>query len=407
MNTLKTFGRVCASGLFKLSILLFAIVVPIIVVFGSSSKLETTLQGSGIYSSAIDKALDSATKENNKSKDPNINNNDGGDSLPFDQPDVRAAVKQAVPPEQIQAWVEQGIDGTYTWLDGNATNPTIQLDFAATKQNLANSLGDYAVTRAKSLPVCTNAQLKALQASGGDVDPFKAACIPQGFDIASLRTKVQDQVLNNSDFLEKTTFTTADLPKNEQGKTVFEQAAIARTGYKLAKLTPYLWAGLALLGAGLLILLHDKKRRGAFVVSRTLVAIGVFVFVTAVVVRYLISQVSSPTGVLVKQVQGDFQSTIIFVVRSLGNNLNNVYITIGAVYVITGALGLLVLRLTRPASPAVASDDKEKAPETEASNEEEAKTDLEADEKEAVSSQETVEAKSEIDEPKEDSKTKA
>lgn len=337
MNGLKTFGRASSSLIFKVTIVLFAVFLPIILVFGNSNTLKTTLEQSGIYSSAVDTALDSATK--------NATQENG---LPFEQPEVKAAINQAVPPKQIQAWSEQVIDGTYIWLNSDATNPAITLDFASTKQNLAAALGDYAVNRAKTLPTCTNAQLRALQASGGTVDAFKGACIPQGFDVASLRSNVEREVLGNSDFLGEASFTTADLPKNEQGKTPFEQAAIARTIYMWAKITPYIWAGIAILAAGLVILLHDKRRRGVYVVMRTLSAVGIFVSLTALLVRYLVTQVSSPTGVLVKQVQGDFQPTMIFIVRHLGNSMNNVYIVIGVAYLALGGIGLLVLKFTQP-----------------------------------------------------------
>ncbi len=337
MNGLKTAGRVTSSGVFKLSIILFAALLPIVLIFGTPNKIKATLKGSGIYNSVVDKALDSAVK--NASPD---------NTLPIDQPEIRAAIKQAIPPAQIQLWVEQLIDGMYGWLDSNQANPTFKLDLAQTKQNVATALGDYAVQRAKGLPVCTIPQLRALQASGSKIDAFQASCIPQGFDINSLRGTVLNEINNNKDFLNKTTISAEDFPKNNQGKTVFETATQARTAYKWTKLAPYILAGLALVAAISLILLHDKRRRGVFVVGRTLLGAGIFITVSAVVVRYLISQVSSPAGVIVKQVQGDFQTTIIYVVRNLGNSTNNIYLTTGLIFLAAGGIILLLVRLTRP-----------------------------------------------------------
>lgn len=346
MNGIKAFGRVTSSGLFKLSLLLFAILLPVVLVFGKADTIKQTLQGSGIYSSAIDSALDSATK--NASKD---------NSLPFDDPQVRAVVKKAVPPEQIQSWSEQIIDSLYKWLNGSGTNPPINLDFSAVKQNLAGGLGDYAVARAKTLPMCTTVQLRQLQAEGGKLDALKAVCVPKGFDIESLRATVQQEVLGNSDFLSKTSVTAADLPKNEQGKTVFEQASITRTVYQWAKITPYIWAGLAIVSAGILFALHDKRRRGLYVIGRTFVGVGIFIVIAGVVTRYLISQATSPTGIVVKQVHGDFQSTVIFIAKNLGNDLNNTYLYVGVAYMVLGALVLHGLHLTKPKTPA--TDTKE------------------------------------------------
>lgn len=310
--------------------------------------MKSTLRGSGIYSSAVDQALDSAAK--NAAKD---------NSVPFDQPEVRAAVKKAIPPEQLQTWAEQMIDGTYGWLNSGATDPVINLDFATAKQNLADNLGNYAVARAKALPVCTNAQLLALQSSGGDVDPFTAICIPKGFDLESLRTKVEDEVLKNTDVFDKSSFSAADFPKNEQGKTVFEQASLGRTGYQWAKNAPYILVAVACISAGLWVLMHDKKRRGIYVVGRSLLGVGVFILVGAIVLRYLITQVSSPAGPLVKHVQGDTQSTVIYVVRNLSNSVNNVYLVVGLVYAIAGGAALLVLHFTKPKAAAPVSDESE------------------------------------------------
>ena len=335
MNGLKTFGRVSASGLFKLSLLLFAAFLPLVLIFGTPNKLKSTLKASGIYDIVVDKALDSAAK------------NAGQDnSLPIDDPAVRTALKKALPPSQIQTWVEQLIDGTYGWLNSNDANPTFKLDFSGTKQNISDALGDYAVQRAQTLPTCTIQQLRALQASGGKIDAFQATCIPQGFDINTLRTTVQSQVLNNKDFLEKTTVSASDFPKNEQGKTVFETATPIRSGYKVLKVVPYILLGVALVSAISLVFLHDKRRRGIFVVGRTLVAVGTFITLSGLVVRYLISQTTSPNGPIVKQVQVDLQATVIYVTRNLGYSTNTIYLTIGISCLLGGVVLLLINRFT-------------------------------------------------------------
>lgn len=358
MDTTKKLGRGASSGLLKLSILLLALFLPIILVFGQAKNIKSTLASSGIYSTAVDSALDSAQKEsNNNQTDPNQppnnnqTNNDGG--LPFDDPQVRAVVKQAVPPSQIQQWAEQLIDSGYGWLDGTTEQPVINVDFSQVKQKLAVGLGNYAVNRAKTLPVCTTAELQALQAQGDSPDPFKLTCVPPGFDVQSLQSEVEQQVLSNADFLQKDSFTTADIPKDQNtGETVFQKVDSARTAYKWAKATPYIWAGLAILFAVLLFLLHDDRRRGAFVVGRTFTGVGIFVTVVALISRFMTIQATNASGPLAKQIQGNFQDTVLYIAKSLALSLNNVYLIIGLVYVLIGAGILVALRLTRPKVPA-------------------------------------------------------
>lgn len=349
MQFVKKLTRGLLSSLLKFLLFTLAIVASILMVFGSPTQLKNTIKQSGIYGSIVDNALDTANQKSQENPD----NNGGG--IPFDRPEVRAAVKTALSPQFLQSSTEQVLDSIYRWLDNKTPTPDFRIDLTGPKQALANSLGDYAVTRAQSLPVCTVQQLRQLQQSGvnpNKVEPFDATCLPRGFNAASLKQQVVDKVANNGDLLKDPVISVDTLKKNDQGQDPFQKLAKVPKIFHLIKLAPYVLGAVAILSGTGLIFLYDERRRGLRNISITLLGTGLFLLIGAWLETFLIKKANGPTGPLGKQLASNsFQGPISKMVTSLSSALANKMYIFCAVFIVIGAGTLVALHFTKPKKP--------------------------------------------------------
>jgi hypothetical protein len=338
---LKKIVRGFSSISFKFLLFATTTVVAIVFILATPIKLKIALKNSGVYSSFIDSIAAESQKQQNKQQGPGQQQNNN--SVSFSQAEIVAAAKQAFPPSLLQDSVEKVIDGFYGWAQGKTTAPQFSIDLAPIKQNFAESVGDAAATRLKSLPVCTKAQLQQL--SNGDINPFTVVCLPPGFNIENERKQLINEIANNKDLLEKPTITADSLPKDNQGRTFAEQFAQVPKLYRWATLLPWILGGLTLFFAGMLVWLYDSKRRAIRSISSAFVSAGVFLIISYLVVSWLMKHFTKPkpTQVYVNQIQQNMTS----VVQSLTNDLNTTIIKFAVGYLIFGTVGLLVLWLTR------------------------------------------------------------
>ena len=331
---LKKFSRGILAFILKLGLFTFAIVTAFVLVMGTSAQLKLALKKSGVYDNFIDNVLASAHAEN-----------DQGESLDLNRPEIKSAVKAAFSPELVQASTENIVDGTYHWLNGRVPSPDFRVDLSGTKQNLANSLGDLVVNRAKTLPRCTLLQARQLQATG--IDAFTVPCVPFGFDINSLRGQVANSVNSNEGFLSKPVVTADTLFKNDQGQNPFQQSQ-APLIFHWLKWAPYI-VGFLTVASGIgLVMLYDSRRRGLRNVSIILVGTGIVLLASIWLLNYLFSQIRRPGSSLAKTAGNDLQKSLINVIQLLNKAINHKILVFSASYIVIGAGTLIVLHYTKP-----------------------------------------------------------
>jgi hypothetical protein len=344
MQLIKKFGRGFLTLLLKLSLFLFAISCALAMVFGSPTQLKRSLKESGVYNGFVDNVIASSAEQGGEDQS----------SLPLNQPEVKSAANSAFPPQFLQSSTEQAIDGTYHWLDGKTPVPDFKIDLTGPKQNFANALGDYAVNRAQKLPRCTLAQLRELQTDG--IDPFNTPCVPPGFDLASLRTDVINEINGSNDFLADPVVTANTLPKDEQGKTVFQNLSQVPKIFHWLKLAPIIFGIIAVLSGSGLILLYEHRRRGIRSVGITFLGTGVFLLIGAWLENYLVHRANSPNGRLARQLTGNgLQGPILHLFASLNTAFNHKIYPLCGLYVLLGAATLLILHFTKPKALATAA----------------------------------------------------
>jgi len=205
---------------------------------------------SGFYTNIVDVVLDSAKSDS----DPNSTD------IPVNDPQVQTVAKAALSSDFLKQTVEKALDDTYNWL-GSDQNLKFTIDLTEAKQKLINGLGDYAATKAASLPVC------ATNESASDFDAFTAVCIPRGLSAAAAGQQVKDQLASNQEFIKDPVIDTSDIKlKNEQGQEVTLEEAIPsdaiKNTYRSTGYAPVVLAITALLSIAGIIFLSISKIAG-------------------------------------------------------------------------------------------------------------------------------------------------
>lgn len=328
MDILKRFARGLSSQIFKFSIFFAAVGAATVVAFGSQAGLKDTLNSSGAYDRAVDGIIEQATKEQREN----------GEGVPIDDADVQKVIRDTLSPEFLEQNSSSAIDGIFGWLQGNTERPEFTIDLTETKQKLANGLGEVAFARASNLQPCTVQQLQTLDPNNTDI--FSLPCLPPGVDLQTERAKLVDQIANGDEFLKDSTISADELPK-ENGQDVFDKAENVPTVYQWLVRLPWILGGLAVLAATALLFLHDERRRGIWVIGRTLLITGVILVIFTLVSNYIISTIN-PVGTDIAQ------KIVTDVVRSFAREINSVIIKFGVAYAVVGAAIMLGIHFTKP-----------------------------------------------------------
>ncbi len=351
MQILKSIFRILCSQLLKICILFVAVSTAIVVVLGTSSRLKSDIKASGIYDKAVNGIIDQVKKDQNKNQNPDSKKAD----ISLDDPGMRDAIKKALPASFLENSANGVIDGVFGWLKGTTPQPIFTIDLTETKKQLAVGVGEVAYQKALALPICTRSQLRTLNLNNVDVNNLP--CLPPGIDLQAERDKYVATVSSSKDFLPDTKITNENLPKKDD-KTVFDQANKVPTAYQLLVKLPYILSVLGLLAGVGVVFLHDERRRGLWVVSRTVFVVGLVLLVGILVSNYIINNSN-----IIKHGNGsDLEQTAQALGRLLVGDFNHVLLLFGIPYIALGAGGMLAIRLTRPKT--ITHDKNEKVHET-------------------------------------------
>ncbi|HSX36082.1 MAG TPA: hypothetical protein VLH84_04085 [Patescibacteria group bacterium] len=387
MHILKKITLVLAATLLPLVLLSFGLTWSLHQVFGGPGHIESALTNSGVYNTIVGNALDQAQSkqdnpqqpgpgqpQNNQQGQPSDQNNGGdkgGNNIPINDPQIKAIIEQAVPPQYLQTQVNQVLNSVYTWMQGKQPNLTFSVDLSGPKQALADGLATYTQQKLASLPVCPANQLP-----NSDVDPFSATCVPQGFDVANAASKIRNNV-SGGDFLKDPVFT-ADSYKVGDGQTLQQKLQKVPGIYQKIGLGIYVLGGLLLLLSAAVVLCSATWRYGVRKLANIFLPIGITLTVFAIAISVGLQRASD---VLAKGA-GDnkaVQQSVFSVAKILANDVRTYWLGFGITLLVLSAAGYTIFCLAKPKHPngekdqlatAKAEKDKEgsEAPEDEPSD---------------------------------------
>lgn len=335
MNSTKNIFAGIACVLLPLALLSFGTLMSTYQTLGNADHVKGALSESGVYGTVVQEGLDQI------GQDTAAGNTRATDTIPVEQPEVQAVIKQSMPPELLEEQTNGVIDGVYAWLRGET--PTVQFEFDLTdsKVKLADGLGNYVAQRLEALPVCTSAgQISA------ELNLFTATCVPRGFDKAAAAGQVRDEILNNKDFLEDPVYTAKDLNTNNTQKVQIGNVTLNRDLYNQTRINMYITGALAIVLAAGIVLFSNTRRIGArrvgiittVIGSISAALAGIFGLILHAVIQRLIQ--SPDTNA--------FDKNLIDAVRLLTQDMRTWWLVYGLSLLAAGVITLIVLRVMRP-----------------------------------------------------------
>jgi hypothetical protein len=325
----RKFIRGTTSSVFKLCLFMTAVTWAASSVLTNPSPIKQALSDSKLYDNLVTSVLNESTK-NLKPQ--------GGEQLPLDRPEIREAAQKALPPETVKESFEQFIDSMYAWTESNAERPDFKIDLTESKNTFTVALADYAEKRFNELPACTLAQLQGLNP---EVDPFTVECRPPGLTATAVRQKVTEQISNNNEVFGNTIIT-ADTFKNEQGKSVFENAQQAREGFRLIKSLPLIFGALSIITGVALFFLHERRKTAVRSIAGTLLGVGLFLMISTFVFTLIFNRMNDQRDIA-SSVPNELQDSLLSIVRSIGDAYNMTIIRFGVFYALAGTCIFLAL----------------------------------------------------------------
>lgn len=289
-------------------------------------RMKEIITASGAYDN-LPEAIFSSTEN---SANQRGQNNQTNKEISIDDPDVKKAILESFNPVFLQQSFENGIDGTYAWLDGEISQPNFSIDLKQPKEQLVGKMVDYRLKTIETLPPCDINQLNS------DTDVFNLNCRPPyALDPAQIKQQVRDEMAKNDEFLGKDIFVAADI-KGQEGKAFYETFSALPDQFDAAKKLPFaLVFVIGLFSAGI-IYISETKKRGLLSLSRIFIVSGILTIFAPAGINFLSEKILATTGN--NQVMKD-------VVLPLINEFNSatayVYHWVGAISIVLGIIGLL------------------------------------------------------------------
>ncbi len=300
--------------------------------------VKSWLSESNFYDNASQAVLEMANKSTKEGEQEQ-----GG--VPLDDPKIQAIAKSAFTPAFLKENIEKVLDGTYAWLEGRADKPEFSVDLAPAKQKLAEGLAGYAVERGASLPVCTPEQMAALT---GDIDILSASCLPPGTDLNTLAADLQRQLLNDQQFMGDTSLSGDDITVTDNGQEVTLDNApsfkYVQRAFKLAAMSPYLFAIAAILSALVIVFLSGNKLAGLRRTGVIFITAGVIVGLSYILINRGSNWLDQQAAELAGETNAA-QSIASGMVQAVYNDIGSLLLWYAIGFIVIGIAGIVTARM--------------------------------------------------------------
>lgn len=278
MNILKKIGLVLAVGLLAPTIYTLVFVYSFNRTIGDKQYISNAVEESGLYLETSKIIIKQATKD------------DPSNKL------LAKSIATAASPENIQKITNPVIDASYAWLNGETKTPKIVISINEIKDSFVSTYSKALKVRAKTLPVCAYGQIPNLE------DISKINCIPSGTDVNQLINEAIDQANLNNDVFSDSTTSDGSLTNKEAEDLGFSTPinentpeTIPKIFQLIKKIFPYALILLIISLVGV-IMLSRTKLHGARKGSVTLLITGFFLTISAVMLRFSISNLIPTTS---------------------------------------------------------------------------------------------------------------
>lgn len=321
---LKGIAIYLSSAFLVLVLFMLAYFTVFATVTANPDKVKGIISQSGIYPKVTPVVLENLTK-------PVQGEGQGvqPDELPLQNEMVKNAAIKVFDPQFVQTNLESAIDGTYTWLNGQAPKPAFNIDLAGAKSRFAQELADEAGARVEMLPLCTLQQQRELQ----ETDLLSLPCKPRNVNIEVLKAEFISSVNNDENFLKETNVSAENL-KDESGKSTLDNYKDLPKAFQLGKDLPYILGVIALILGAVIVFLSETKREGLKKLFKIFLITGVFVVLIPFAFNALVGGLNNGSDGASDNV---VKELLVPVLDKFVESAAKVYYIVGAVYLLIAA----------------------------------------------------------------------
>lgn len=277
MHILKKIVRgLCAYG-FRAALFAFAFFLSLVLTLQSPHTIKSAVANSGLYDIPIHKLVDF------EGKPEAVQENASEVEISIEDPTVQNALAKALPEERKQQIVESIIDGTYTWLHGDAEQPDFTVDLNGEKQKFVTYLADDLFIKIDGYEPCSLQELSNL----GEIDPFKLTCRPP-VDLATEKQRFINELSSSEDFLPDPVFSGDELLDESKRHDSVNAIDTVPQAFGIFTKLPQSMLILALVSGLGVVLLADNRRTGIKKLGKLLIETAISLLITGAVLYFIL-----------------------------------------------------------------------------------------------------------------------
>jgi len=327
MLTIKKLVHFLSDVLLRFLLYTTATLTVLTIVLASPGRIKHAITASGAYQRFVPSIIES----NQNSKEAS--------SIPLKDEKVVAIINDAFAPYDLEQKSEIVIDSVFSWLNGSSPAASFRVDFTDNKDKMGDKLSEYAFTSLAFKDLC--------EVQPAVFDPFSSQCRPVNFDIFEGQKEFARQIKSSDGFMGNTILTEKNLPKNTQGKNIFEQYSYAPKLYVWLKRVPPLLITLTIIASACYVWSASNRRKGVSRLGKGVMLNSITIIVTPFIFGYVIPWASRRYS---NELGGSSSEALLNdIVTTVSQDFNKLMIWLGAILLLGGLLIYIAERMTREA----------------------------------------------------------
>ena len=264
----------------------------------------------------------------------------GQGSVPFSDPLVQEAAKQALNTKYLQSQGKILIDNNYQWLRGEKKQPDFRIDLSPAREDFARIAGQALTSKLQTLSPCigqqpSNSNLASLN------------CLPAGIDPQAAGNDLTSELQENSAFLNNPIITPTSLnpADSSASQPYYDKFSGLPAAYQLGLKMPYIFGALTILSLVALYFIAVPKRRFTRRLAVVLAVAGTILvlnqILTDLVFRRIREQTFQNGGI------GALEQSVLDFIHRVTDELAKIDLYFGIAYLLLALVLFVVLRRSR------------------------------------------------------------
>jgi hypothetical protein len=322
------------SLLLLVGLLGFAFAISSQLTLSHPSRVEQILADSKFYDSFAQNTIKQA-------EDSSIGGV-GQSGLPFTDPLIQEAAKQALNKEYLQSQGKILIENNYAWLEGKKQQPDFRIDLSPARDDFARIAGQALTSKLQSLPACTGQPPTSTSSAN-------ITCLPPNTDPQTVGNNLTTDLRENSAFLNNPIITPTSLnpADSSNSRPYYEAFSGLPAAYQFSLKMPFIFGGLLIVSLVLLFVIAQPKRRFTRRLAGVLTVAGIILVLNKILADLIFNRIREQTfqngGI------GALEQSVLDFFHRVTDELVKVDLYFGIAYLAVAVVLFVALRKSRGA----------------------------------------------------------